>query len=169
MLANGIMLLLAQLFRPPVTLFRLIVWRESQRAEFEADRLAARAGGNDAAIGLLEKLHLRDAVRSIVAAAAVQDPGCNVLERIRVRVSAMPDRERARHRAAMRLQDARLDATHPPTLHRVELLRQLPAAVRSVTVSDAQHTAIDAELARFERAASAHLLDQARDRLARRW
>jgi hypothetical protein len=38
-----------------------------------------------------------------------------------------------------------------------------------VTTSDAEHAAIEAELARFERAASAHLIDAARDRLARRY
>ena len=169
MIANGIMRLLAQAFRPPVALFKVIVWRESQRAEFEADRLAARAAGTDPAIRLLEKLQLRDAVRSIVGASAVQEPGSNILQRIRDRIAAMPDRERARHRAAMLLDDARLDAAHPPTVHRVELLRRLPHAVPAVTSSDVESMAIDVELARFEAAASAHLHDAARDRLARPW
>jgi Zn-dependent protease with chaperone function len=168
MLANAVMRLLGHVFRPPVALFRMIVWRESQRAEFEADRLAARAGGSEATIGLIEKLQLGDTVRNVVAAAAVQDPRSNVLDRIRDRVSAMPERERARHRAAMLLQNARFDATHPPTVHRVELLRRLPPTPPTVWASAAQHAAIDTELARFEPEASAHLIDQARDRLARR-
>jgi hypothetical protein len=36
-------------------------------------------------------------------------------------------------------------------------------------MSDAEHAAVEAELARFERAASACLIDQARDRLSRRY
>jgi heat shock protein HtpX len=120
MIAYGIMRVVSQVFRPPVALFKMIVWRESQRAEFEADRMAARVAGPEVAMGLLEKLQLRDAVHSIVGAAAVQDPGCNVLDRIR---------ERARLRAAMQLEDARFDATHPPTRHRVELLRGFPRAL----------------------------------------
>lgn len=168
MAANGIMRGISLVFRPPVALFKLIVWRESQRAEFEADRLMARVGGPEAAIRLLEKLHLGDALRSTVAGAAVRDPGCNLLDVMRDRVTGMPERERARHRAAMQLENAKFDATHPPTHHRVELLRGMPSTGALVVVSGAEHAAIQAELAQFDRVVSAQLADEARDRLARR-
>lgn len=128
----------------------LLVMRESQRAEYLADRLAAAVTGDHAMRAMLEKLGARDAIEIAVSRHALNGREDSLLPVLRETVAAMPESERERLRRWSRLQLSRVDATHPPTALRVELLARIAAAEPPPPVlSAAEFAALDAELARM--------------------
>ena len=71
-----------------------LLWRDSQRAEYLADYLAATVSGTNAVLSLLEKLHYGTAFALTVQHAALnQDASEGLLERLRQRVAEVPERE----------------------------------------------------------------------------
>ena len=143
-----------------------LLLRDSQRAEYYADALAARVAGSAAVVSLHEKLLLTgfvDGVARRVAIGRAQD--VDVFGEISRAVAEVPPRERERRRRAARLEHARLDVTHPPTGLRIHLLEERPAAAGDIHLDAAGAAAIDGEVGRFKRPLQAQLLDAQRDRL----
>ena len=126
----------------PVALVLQLEWHlllhEKQRAEYLADLASADVAGTEAATGLLEKLLLESTFRGVVQRSA-RERG-DLFEALQAAVAAVPERERLRRHRVARLERARLDATHPPTARRIELLQR--RRVREARV--------DPALARFD-------------------
>ncbi len=162
--ANLMLLALAKLAYGTAYLVALLSWRESQRAEYLADHLAATVAGTPATIALFEKLHLTSTYERAVQGLAV-NPDKDFVAEFQQRVAVVPDRERERMRRLARLEGARLDATHPPTPDRVGALRQHPPSIQLVTLSHSRSQQIDAELQSFRAAAQQRLADEATDTL----
>jgi Zn-dependent protease with chaperone function len=141
-----------------------LMLRDSQRAEYLADALAARVAGSDAMIALHERLLLRSTVALTVQHAAHEDAE-NVLERLQIAVQLVPDRERERRRRVTRLESTRLEATHPPSGMRVALLEGRAAAEPRVVLSEEGSRRIDAELAPLTDIVNSTLLDTYRSGL----
>jgi Zn-dependent protease with chaperone function len=162
-------LLLWLLSRPVLALLLLqlhLVLRDSQRAEFLADALAAKVAGTRATISLHEKLFLESTVWDAMRQAAhVRDGEALLFARIRSLARDVPERERERRRRTARLEDARLDATHPPTAHRIRLLEARPQSEPDVTLDGDTSAHIDAELAAREMEAESTLVDTYRESL----
>ncbi|XVV09085.1 M48 family metalloprotease [Actinoplanes sp. CA-131856] len=136
--------------RTSAALQLLLLWtsmRDSQRAEYLADELGARAGGSAAAASLADFLLLRDPIDTVVRREARAGNGPEAwLEAARVaRANQSPNlpamRERS-HRA-----EASLDASHPPSGLRAEMLRRRPQLAAEVVLTEAESARIDAELA----------------------
>ncbi|MFF5016436.1 M48 family metalloprotease [Streptomyces sp. NPDC001165] len=124
-----------------------LTMRASQRAEYLADRTAARAGSTEAAVGLLDRLMLadsalttlqrevNDAARSGARTGSRADDRANGLwERLTAYLESVPEHERERLRRAGALRGHSVDDTHPPTHLRRECLlvgAPTPAAVTS--------------------------------------
>ena len=81
------------------------------------------------------------------------------------RVAAVPDRERERMRRLTRLEGARLDASHPPTVNRIAVLQQHAAPVQLVTLTHSMSERIDAELSSLRDDVQNRLADEAADAL----
>jgi hypothetical protein len=136
-----------------------------QRAEYLADAQAARAAGTAAVIALHERFLLESQFELTVQQAAQADDAAAVFARLHEALEAVPERERERRRRVARLEHARLDATHPPTALRIELLEGRPAAEPVVTLNTAWSARIDTELAPLERDLARELLDAHRSAL----
>lgn len=129
----------------------LLVWisqRDSQRAEYLADELAARAGGTPAAVGLFDVLLMREAVDTVVRREARARRGADAwraaarLARANL-AGAVPGL-----RQLSRRDDVSLFARHPPTGLRAAMLERRPAHPAAVVLTEAGAARIDGELAR---------------------
>lgn len=141
--------------------------RDSQRAEYLADALAARVAGTGAVISLHEKLLLESTARAVVQRGAQRGKvaGPDVFDELVAAFRAVPKRELERRRRVARLEGASLGATHPPTAHRLRLLEGRPAATAAVMFADERSAAVDAELASRRRALQQTLVEDYRDSL----
>ncbi|GAA0603390.1 M48 family metallopeptidase [Streptomyces crystallinus] len=134
--------------------------RATQRAEYLADEAAARAGSTEAAVELLDRLLVADAValelrRESVAAqtksrasGARDEAERGLWDRLAERIGTVPEREYERLRRASALRGHAVDSTHPPTHLRRRRLAEAtvphPAAVRP---TDDRTAAVESELA----------------------
>ncbi len=144
--------------------------RDSQRAEYLADALAARVAGTDAAVRLQAKLLLAPAARAVVQARMHErSSDADLFEQIASSVLNVPERERERRRRVARLEETRLDVTHPPTGHRIRLLEARPSLPPLVHTDPAEAGDVDAELFRYRKRLEDELLDEQRSRLYHRY
>jgi Zn-dependent protease with chaperone function len=139
-----------------------LLLRDMQRAEYLADAAAARVAGSAAAIALHERLLLHPTFQHAVQQAALADDARGTLDRVRAALGAVPVRERERRRRIARLEQARLEATHPPTGMRIAVLEEREPHPPAVRLSPFDSERIDAELAPLEAAAGRALIDRYR-------
>jgi Zn-dependent protease with chaperone function len=164
-LTNGLMWIVSRPVDAVLWLEVRLLSRDMQRAEYLADAQAARAAGTAAVIALHERFLLESQFELTVQQAAQADDAAAVFARLHEALEAVPERERERRRRVARLEHARLDATHPPTALRIELLEGRPAAEPVVTLNTAWSARIDTELAPLERELARELLDAHRSAL----
>lgn len=155
---------------PPRALLLLemhLLLHDMQRAEYLADALAAEVAGTDAVVAAHEKLLLGSILDSFVRRSLQlreAEPG-DLFVDLRALLAAVPERERERRRRVARLEETRLDVTHPATGHRISLLEDREAVPARVALSAERSAAIDAELKRFEPGFGQQIFDSARDAL----
>ncbi|MFJ1865285.1 M48 family metallopeptidase [Streptomyces sp. NPDC088097] len=135
--------------------------RASQRAEYLADASAVRAASPGAAVGLMDRLLVGDAVeaelrrQSVVARMGGGRTGREVREaaeaglweRLAARVAAVPEREYERLRRVSALRGHSVDHTHPPTHARRRHMAAGAPVAALVSCDDARAAAVAAELA----------------------
>jgi Zn-dependent protease with chaperone function len=141
-----------------------LLLRDSQRAEYLADALAARVAGTTAAVSLQEKLLLEPTFRAAVQRSARAHDE-DMFASLATTFASVPERERDRRRRVARLEESRLDDSHPPTARRIELLERREPLEPQVVLGDDRSAAIDGELARRRRSVQATLVDDYRDSL----
>ncbi|WP_419905544.1 M48 family metallopeptidase [Kiloniella sp.] len=129
-----------------------LVWRQSQIAEFLADYLATTVSGTQAMSDGLQKssfaVHLEIfANKSIVH---TQQSGKQVLTKFVSYFRNLPVSELERLDRLAHRENARLDATHPPTRQRLAFLAAHPVAEASVIVAAEDQSLIEAELEQLE-------------------
>ncbi|HEV7709707.1 MAG TPA: M48 family metalloprotease [Asanoa sp.] len=158
LVARGALVVLSNILQFGQVLLLWIGLRDGQRAEYQADDIAARVGGTAAAVTLEEVTAAADVVEMLVRRDARFGHGAE-----RWRASVTDSAVRGGPRTAARLQlsirdDASLFATHPPSGLRARMLRERTFREPAVVLTPARAEAIDAELARhlaaFRRAAA---------------
>lgn len=162
--ANGLMWIVSRPVDAVLWLEARLLYRDSRRAEYLADAQAARAAGTAAVVALHERLLLESQFLLTVQQAAQADDAAALFARLHEALDAMPERERERRRRVARLEHARLDATHPPTALRIELLEARPALAPAVTLNSAWSARIDSELAPLEREVAREVARELLDR-----
>ena len=141
-----------------------LLLRDSRRAEYYADALAARVAGTDAVVSLHETLLLTPLVDGVTRRHAIAErDSASIFDEIARVVRVVPERERERRRRAARLEDARLDVTHPPTGLRIALLEERPPAAPRVVLAATDAAAVGLELEPFRQSLAAQLLESHRD------
>jgi Zn-dependent protease with chaperone function len=168
-IADGALWLIS---RPVLGLLYLeyhLLLRDKQRAEYLADALAARVAGSGAVIRLQEKLLLVSTAHGVVQNRLYDRDDVDLFEQISMTVKDVPERERERRRRIARLEDSRLDVTHPPTGQRIRLLEERPALQASVRSDEAEAAKVDGNLARHRRRFQDELIDERRASLYDRW
>lgn len=157
-LVNGMLWVLSRPIWWLLLLELHLLLRDSQRAEYLADLLAADVAGAAAVAELHERLLLESTFFSVVQHAA-HDSAEALLARARATLDDVPERERERRRRAARLETASLGSTHPPTGSRIDLVERRGSPEAKVAVSDERSAAIDAELRARERSVELKLVD----------
>ena len=142
-----------------------LLFRDSQRAEYLADVLAARVSGTDAMIGSLHKLYLDATVDRTIQELALARVQVGLIEALRRHVAAVPPREIERLRRVGMLEGARLDVTHPPTAYRIEVIKADRTSTAQVRVSSEEAARMEDELRVLEATIQADLIDAYRDDL----
>ncbi|WIN00699.1 M48 family metallopeptidase [Actinoplanes oblitus] len=133
-----------------LVLHLVLVWismRDSQRAEYRADEMAARAGGSDAAIRLSDQFLFDDAIDTVVrrearagnGAAAWRTAADEARTGLSVDVSAF--------RQLSRRTEASLFASHPPAGLRAGLIAARAAQPAAVVLTEPERARMDDELA----------------------
>jgi heat shock protein HtpX len=125
----------------------LLVLRESQRAEYLADRLAASVSGARAMQTALEKTYLHDTIEAAVRRMALTGSEAPLEQVLLEAARSLPESELERQRRISRRLNWQVDSTHPPTAMRIEMLSLRPVEGKGELSMDPQLHAIDAELA----------------------
>jgi Zn-dependent protease with chaperone function len=126
-----------------------LLFRDSQRAEYYADRLAADVAGSAAMIEMLETLRFGAAYEQAVQNVAITNRQRELTGLLREYIAATPPNELERMGRAGALEASRLDHTHPPTTYRVRLLAEHPRPEPRVSLDGPTSATIDAELDRL--------------------
>jgi heat shock protein HtpX len=128
-----------------------LVWicmRDSQRAEYLADQLAARAGGSTAAAALLDSLVMSDSMAMLAGREArTGGPVAGWLAAAEtLRAEAAPRIAGARQLSIR--DEVSMFAAHPPTGMRARMVESRPYEAAAVTLTAADAQRIDEELAK---------------------
>jgi len=143
---NLMMLGLSQIAKLGLYVLVHLLWHNSQRAEYLADHLSAQTAGTGAALGTLGKLYLGEALSLTLERATWKSRNRTFLDDFRRKVTDMPERELERVRRIAQLEGARLNATHPPTVHRIAFLQAHPVTTPKVTLSPEDDERLEYEL-----------------------
>jgi heat shock protein HtpX len=151
--ANLFMLGVAQIAKLWIFALVNLTWSDSQRAEYLADALGAKAAGSAACVALLEKFYLRDVVNMTVDMVSLNpnSNGEDLFAELRRCTGQVPEREWARIRRSQGLANSRLDATHPPTAYRLEFMHAHQVSQPMVVLSEADSQEIERELSEVSR------------------
>ena len=155
---GGIFELLARaigwvLSRIVFALHLLLVWtsqRDSQRAEYLADELGARAAGTAAAVSLADHMLSTDGIDTVIRREARAGNGARAWHAAArtARTNRAPDvpvlRQLSNHTGVS------LFASHPPTGLRADMLERRPAHGAAVTLTETASARIDDELSGHE-------------------
>ncbi|MFJ3230178.1 M48 family metalloprotease [Streptomyces sp. NPDC086787] len=155
------------LVRGMLALLNQLTLRATRRAEYAADRGAARAASTEAAVGLMDRLLVADSIvvalrreinvaarngprsaRNGPRSAAVIEAGPDGLwERLGRHMAAIPEHEHERRRRLSALRGHSVDETHPPTHLRRACLLVGPPAPAAVVADSGRERRIATELA----------------------
>ncbi len=124
-----------------------LVLRDQQRCEYLSDVFAAEVAGRSPTARALEKSLLAPVVEAELGRLAETVATRDVWMVVRQRAEAALGRDRERLLRAAAEEQASLDASHPPTSLRLELVRSLEPSPPAVTRTPQEWAAIDAELA----------------------
>ena len=122
-----------------------------QRAEYLADELGARLAGTEAALRTQCKVVFAESlpvfVRSRRTGGTAKADPATLWADFHAYVESMPENEFQRRLIVDRLRHTRTDRSHPADHLRIALLHERPALPGTISVSDEEWAAIDAELA----------------------
>ncbi|WP_327008271.1 M48 family metalloprotease [Dactylosporangium sp. NBC_01737] len=156
-LLNLVKAVLRGLLWAPRTALAVLVLREGQRAEYRADRVAARMAGRAATAELLDTLVVMDSLAMLIMRdARAGRPVAEWPETTRQLLAEVRPQLAARRDAATE-REISLFATHPPSGLRARLVEATAGESAAVVLDSARNERIDAELARHS-ASSARTL-----------
>jgi Zn-dependent protease with chaperone function len=127
----------------------LLVLRQSQRAEYLADLLAARVAGTQEMVQLLDKLYLFDVVDTAIQRHALTQPDDPIGNKLLEAVAAIPEVKREKHRDESRASSWQVDSTHPPTALRIDMLRTHSRSTPQTVLSSQEKEILASEITRL--------------------
>lgn len=141
-----LMALIAQI---PYLLYFLMVhflYDDSQKGEYLADDRAAKTVGFHHLIEAMKKFEYAETFYSTVRDVAIKRNKLNLFHVMYERIVTMPLREKERLSRCSQMESAKLDATHPPTYYRVQMLEKFSAMPYSPAVDKEVLSKIRGEL-----------------------
>jgi hypothetical protein len=107
----------------------------------------------------LDALHLDEEIDLAVQRMALNSSEAALSTLLSERVARVSDSERERRRRLSRRQGWRVDATHPPTSLRIDMLESRDCICASSRLNTAEEERLDEELARLEPEIKRRLID----------
>jgi len=153
------MLGLSRLIERVADTVRLLVHRESQRAEYWADRIAASVVGSEAMARGLRAMAACDAAQDAQQRAAFDGGIRDLPALLRDVRTGMPASEYTRIERIWRREHTQVDLTHPPTSLRLDMLRSTPQPA-ALTLPTELLAALQAELERLAHNAQRELTNR---------
>lgn len=142
-----------------------LLFRNSQRAEYLADSLAAVVAGDQAAVGLGEMLYRGGLYDYVVQRVANSNGQLRLFDELGHQMSIIPERELERIRRVSLLPESRIDTTHPPTAYRISFLEQRSKGEPKVVIAPEDSRLLEQELASLHDVVERSVLDRYRDSL----
>ena len=141
-----------------------LLFVDSQRAEYLADHLAAKVAGSEAVVMMMRKLGLGYNLRAVAERVYYggDTDGRSVIAAFHDFASAVPAREMERIKRVDEREEARIDASHPPTASRIRFIEGRARLDPIVVLDDVQSRAMDNELQPFFARLSMKLMDDFR-------
>ena len=136
-----------------------LIWRDSQRAEYLADYLAATVSGTEAMTSWLEKLQLHRVWDMTIQRVSLNDKDALLFEEFVQRVNQAASAEPEPNRAGLLDETLRLDVTHPPTPYRIQFLQSRANLQPKIELSHEESAAIDKELAPLQASVRRQVID----------
>jgi heat shock protein HtpX len=127
----------------------LLVLRDSQRAEYLADRLACRVAGSPAMTAMLEATYLFDVVEMASRRHALTEPDASLELALRAARSEVTGAQWQDWREQSLAQKWRVDTTHPPTALRIAMLSTLDTAAPEPLLTNDEAQALLDEVGRL--------------------
>lgn len=137
----------------------LTLWKDSQRAEYYADYVAASVAGTDAAVSALKKLYYAPTFYKTLERVGHYNYTKNLFDEYRGRTKYVPEREIERISLLSESASSRLDSTHPPTVYRIDFLKQIPLKPVEINLSPSELDMLEQEFLRAEGKIEKQLLD----------
>jgi len=138
-----------------------IAARSGQRAEYRADELAAAVASTEAAVSALDGFFAMSSCLHAMLTAVRADRKADVWEAERRFLASVTPGQRERWRRMAAREQHRTDASHPPTLLRLEMLRSRPPRPGAADVAPELLAAMTHELTTFEPMMTERLRDAA--------
>ena len=140
-----------------------LLLRQSQEAEYLADRLAAKSCGSRHLMAVLQRFLTATSYEMAISRATLSNGKIDIFAEIRTQL-AKP--KSSRHLDRLRRLEEKnglsLDATHPPTSYRIEFLEAATDQAPHVKITDDQSKALRLELEHFKTEIGAKLMDNYR-------
>lgn len=144
-----LMLALSELIYAVAKAMVLLVHRDSQRAEYLADLLAAAATGPQAMVGGLERTYLAEEIDAACRRLALTRP-TGPLEAELARERDLVSAETLQTYREKSLSELwQVDSTHPPTAMRVAMLSGVPQNEPAVQLSDEEGRRFDDDMSKL--------------------
>ncbi|MEO2074821.1 MAG: M48 family metallopeptidase [Bacillus sp. (in: firmicutes)] len=124
MITNFILKLLAQIPYLTFSLLLHLLWNQKQIGEYLADYRAAQICGSMTVIKDLEKIHMDRVYYHALSRVSVNDLQTNVIDEFKQALSIMPEREKIRIKLQLAKEKFKLNATHPPTIYRIQFIEK---------------------------------------------
>lgn len=137
----------------------LLTFRDSQRAEYRADYLSAQVSGTNGVLRALDKSYLSQSFYTHIQRLAAGGKPTNMFTEFEGYSKNLPAHEKERLHRANLMEGARLDATHPPTAHRIELLQAHPVHLPKVNLAPDVEAQIEQELTKLHQPIQGFLLE----------
>lgn len=140
------MALIAQI--PYLFYFLLVhfLYDNAQKGEYLADDRSANTVGYHHLIKAMKKFEYAETFYSTVRDMAINRNKLNLFHVMHERIVTMPLREKERLSRCSQMESAKLDATHPPTYYRVQMLEKFSARPFSPAVDKEVLSSIRGEL-----------------------
>ena len=150
LIAHYLMRLISMLVLVAYYFLNFLYYRDSQKAEYLADYLGSRVSGTKSFIALNERISVIFSNASKLSYCInrhVKEPE-KIIPAFVAEFDQVPETEVERVRQIDERELHSLDATHPPTHYRSELLRHFPAEAM-FTISDEENQSMDKEVSAF--------------------
>lgn len=123
-----------------------LLWPDTQRAQYEADSLAASVAGTDATLSMLLKSHFGGTFQIALEQAFLRQDAPYMFDDLRYRMSTVPEREMARISRVGQLPATQSGSEQPPTPYRVAMLQFRPITSPTVALEPGESERINQEL-----------------------